>query len=691
MKKNLFSYFGLAVCVITVLLLLTIPSCSDNGGGTRPSLPDAGMSTALFGYSTNNSYFFIQHVTEQGMKEEMYSGNWKNTYIPMTSFTMADGRQFIMGHRKTGYWFIQEILKTGDLGFETDSGHWEFYYETLSAWRAGPDGRTFIYGASPTHDGRTYWFIQEILPGGKLGSETDNGHWSRWYETGFVIPGDGDPAMLFGQLKSDGYWWLNHITPDGKMGDEVSNGHWKFYETMTSFVVGGESYLFGQKESGWWFIQDLPGGTMGGETDSGSWEFYYDTAAPFSVNGKTFLFLQKKSTGYWNIMEVLPGGKMGSQVGNDGHWHHYYNFVFPMVVDSDYLSTANWMTDNFDLIGDRSLQDIAITGSHDAGMSKTQECNMGNECDTQTQISNFYDQLNHGTRFFDLRPAWLNDEKSGVSGWFTGHWANSSIGWVGCMGQSLNDALLDIKEYLVIMNGIDPNHKELVIVNFSHGYSIEHKTHVCLDETVTDQCYGWTGEACSDDQWKKMIDKSLEDLSEFMLDVPTNCGGYPSHILSCSYEYLMQGGGHVIFLVDHDTIPTGYAKGVVNVADFRIYNDYSNTNSFSDMRSDQFFKLRTEQKERELFLLSWTLTLSTDQAKGCYFGGDDHHPSIIDLAVNADNNLMRDIMLWVKEGYFNDSFITKTYFPNILYVDRFGPFATRAAIYLNKNYANLKP
>lgn len=456
------------------------------------------------------------------------------------------------------------------------------------------------------------------------------------------------------------------------MGNQVYHKKWLYYyDTATSFVVDGESYLFGQSSySNRWFIQDLPKGQMGDQTDDGKWEFYYDTAAPFYVNGRTFLFLQKKSTGYWNIMEVLPGGIMGNQIGEDGHWHHYYNFVFPIVVDSDYLSTDNWMTDNFDLIRARKLHDIAIPGSHDAGMSKHQHCELGNACNTQTQVSDIADQLERGARYLDLRPVYLNDSE-----WFTGHVGHTvGLDYAGCMGQTLASTLEDIMAYLLLMKAKYGHHKELVILNFSHCYGLYNNPPLY-----------YSGEACNDQEWSEVIDLSWEmlNLSGFMLDVPQEC--QPPR--SCTYEQLMQGGekGNVIFLVDTDSIKTDYSKGIINVDQFDIYNEYSNTNSFTDMRDDQYEKLRNpENHEDQQFLLSWTLTLSNDQAAKCLLLGT--HKTILDLAVEADNHLMAYINKWVTEGD-----ITKTLFPNILYVDRFGSFATRAAIYLNKHYADLQP
>ena len=162
-RKNLLSYFGLAVCVITAVLLLTIPSCHNGSEGTGFD-PAEGMQNAIFEYSAHHSYFSINHVTAQGMGKEMYSGKFNLGYTPMTSFTMKDGRQFIFGHRESGYWFIQEILPTGDLGFETDSGFWNNYYETLSAWRAGD--KVYIYGGKLFKDySIPTYIVSERKPG----------------------------------------------------------------------------------------------------------------------------------------------------------------------------------------------------------------------------------------------------------------------------------------------------------------------------------------------------------------------------------------------------------------------------------------------------------------------------------------------------------------------------------------------
>lgn len=68
---------------------------------------------------------------------------------------------------------------------------------------------------------------------------------------------------------------------------------------------------------------------------------------------------------------------------------------------------GNWMNQLRDIISGRTLKQIVMAGTHDAGMSKLTDAmvSVGSERNTQTQALNIYDQLRAGSRWMDLRIA----------------------------------------------------------------------------------------------------------------------------------------------------------------------------------------------------------------------------------------------------------------------------------------------
>ena len=85
------------------------------------------------------------------------------------------------------------------------------------------------------------------------------------------------------------------------------------------------------------------------------------------------------------------------------------------------------------------------------------------------------------------------------------------------------------------------------------------------------------------------------------------------------------------------------------------------------------------------FLLSWTLTIDT--ASALWSLTDPwSKTNILAMAQKAEPRIYEYMYKWGEEGK-----LTKTLFPNILYVDAFSRTTTNAAIYLNKLYDSLPP
>lgn len=232
------------------------------------------------------------------------SGHWDNAYHVLYSFSVGNQHYFFGHNLDTKYWFIQELLPGGEMGSETDQGHWATRYAVQFPFNIG--GTQYIYGqdvGNPYEGGRSSpggifsgiealgksiggvlekvswdplqtaanlstpahpsqptrrWFIQKVLPGGKLGDETDSGHWIGTYHVQFPYAIDGK-QYFYGQDLSAKKWIIQCLNDGGKMGSELQNGTWNdAWQVQVPFAVGGKQYFYGQDMSSrGWFIQHL--------------------------------------------------------------------------------------------------------------------------------------------------------------------------------------------------------------------------------------------------------------------------------------------------------------------------------------------------------------------------------------------------------------------------------------------------
>ena len=65
---------------------------------------------------------------------------------------------------------------------------------------------------------------------------------------------------------------------------------------------------------------------------------------------------------------------------------------------------ANWLQVFLPQIGGKTLKQLVLPGSHDAGMSVITGDAAGIPCNVLTQSYGIGGQLNLGSRFFDIRP-----------------------------------------------------------------------------------------------------------------------------------------------------------------------------------------------------------------------------------------------------------------------------------------------
>jgi hypothetical protein len=117
------------------------------------------------------------------------------------------------------------------------------------------------------------------------------------------------------------------------------------------------------------------------------------------------------------------------------------------------LDRANWMGDHRGQLQDKTLREIALPGSHDAGAFAVDRA--------RTQDLSFAGQLAYGVRYFDVRPKFTGDKsvsQGDLSHYFTYH----DIGIFGdYLGPNLDTVIREVRAFM-------QSHRELVILKISH-------------------------------------------------------------------------------------------------------------------------------------------------------------------------------------------------------------------------------
>jgi hypothetical protein len=125
----------------------------------------------------------------------------------------------------------------------------------------------------------------------------------------------------------------------------------------------------------------------------------------------------------------------------------------------------NWMQANLATLGSRTVRNLAIPGSHDAGMSSfsvDSKTGFATEDNTRTQTLDLAGQLAAGSRYFDIRPV----ISSGV--FRVGHYSFVAPiqSFQGANGQFVSDMIDQI-------NAFTKDNKELIVLNLSHDLNTD--------------------------------------------------------------------------------------------------------------------------------------------------------------------------------------------------------------------------
>lgn len=185
-------------------------------------------------------------------------------------------------------------------------------------------------------------------------------------------------------------------------------------------------------------------GTKGSTSDDAG-EAYYKIGG----TSNTFQVQAKKPSDYHLYINLdgvsTKSNRKGDTIDQGFRQDSSVNWI--MSIDeagqwwSNSASPVDWMQQSLGSLGNRTLRQICMPGSHDAGMSSYHPGTVGaNWQNTQAQYLDTYQQLMMGSRYFDLRPVISNGQ------FVSGHYSDVEGTWLGGNGQSLSDTINQINQ-----------------------------------------------------------------------------------------------------------------------------------------------------------------------------------------------------------------------------------------------------
>lgn len=379
------------------------------------------------------------------------------------------------------------------------------------------------------------------------------------------------------------------------------------------------------------------------------------------------------------------------------------------------LNRNTWLSDNMVRVGTKTLRELSLPGSHDATAYIVQSCTeFGQQCNSQTQDSTIFGQLQAGVRYFDIRPVIHNNQLFSAHLGDVGALGSDGLQVVkavrqgliaagvlgilltapvdrvqGCLGPPLADVLADVKRFMQQGGG------ELVILKFSHYQNFD---------SASDRRNGTFRFDAA--QTATLVSAVVEALRDYLyrgsLRVPGDKSSRNGRLANLPLNTLLAGRGVVLPVFDtagavfskqpgtytyRDYVPQPASSPPApqtinpndlpqfNGAELLVYDKFTDNPDLATVSADQLAKLKTPANHGgDLFLFSWTLTQGSLQSLRC-----DQSDSILTLATTADNALAAAITAEYARGG-----ITRATIPNILYVDRAAGFATDVALWLDE-------
>jgi hypothetical protein len=260
-----------------------------------------------------------------------------------------------------------------------------------------------------------------------------------------------------------------------------------------------------------------------------------------------------------------------------------------------------------------------------------------------------YQQLLAGSRYFDIRPVLSQGE------WVAGHYGQVGDIWVGGNGQMLEEIIRQINDFTA-------EHQELIIINLSHTLDTDNKY---KDLTQT--------------QWDDLFTKLKRINNRYIVD-STDAIDLSNYRLG---EFITDRASVLMIAHIPESITLGdFAKeGFYSSYNFPLYDEYSNSNSLANMKSDQLAKLKQnrnivaeESEKKDMFhIFSWTLTQQPEDVlnfdKAIMFVVSFTSPSLPYTNVTYRNMAASAFDDLISEAW---NAFTPQSFPNVLFVDSLG-------------------
>lgn len=357
--------------------------------------------------------------------------------------------------------------------------------------------------------------------------------------------------------------------------------------------------------------------------------------------------------------------------------------MFSPEVFDKVLAQPDWMRQNYTDIKWRTLRQICLPFSHDAGMSSIKLSQpVVPDQHVLTQRLDVGGQLNAGARVFDIRPV----AHPTSNGWeyYTSHGgyqALANMKWVGGGGQSL-------KEICNQINSFTSQHSELIILEINNAIYGD-ITHV-FDTDPRDGVTFTSINNMTQSHYNDLFQYLSEQLGDKLYSCPDPHADLTTLPMS---DFLGAGKAAVIitlsdsgFTIPPEFLGKGFYYGRLTTdagpmkaaaADGRRsqlhYNgEYSNSNDPNFVESDQLWRLAKYHKDDSFppFLLWWTATEQFSFSWGFARG------SIKDGA-DKMNSKLQDLR----------GKVTRENYPSMIAVDFFTGSVTRLAIDINMTLA----
>lgn len=402
-------------------------------------------------------------------------------------------------------------------------------------------------------------------------------------------------------------------------------------------------------------------GTKGHQSDDGAEAYFNIAGTPSTFNVKA-----SKPKDFMLTINLDNAATTTSPKGSKVDLGFRHDAAVNWIMSTDEAgqwwsnsgTTTDWMQQSMGSLHNRTLKQITMPGSHDAGMSRYDPGTIGaNFANTQSQYLDVAGQLVIGSRYFDLRPVISNGQ------WVSGHYSEiEGLGWVGGNGQSIADIIKQINDFTA-------KYHELIIINISHTYDSDND---------------WKD--LTQDQWNQLFETLKGINNRFTVTNPGKTD-YSNSVLGdfitdrASVFVLSQLPGGISL--------GGYADmGFFNQDNFPFFDSYSDSNDAGDMKADQLQKVKDNrnlvadpaQRKDKFHILSWTLTQAPEDVL-------NPDKAIMNLGTSVFDDLVVDA--------FNS--FTPESFPNVLYVDSVGirdkpvvfPFDKPAQVATNTDIASL--